>query len=286
MTANPISEKVKRCTEALKELLGDTPVPSTALVLGSGLGLLADAMDIKRAIPYSEIEGFPISTAPGHDGRFLFGTLAGTPLVMMQGRIHYYEGYAMTDVVLPARVLASLGVKALVLTNASGGINESFTPGDLMLITDHITSFVPSPLIGPNPDEIGLRFPDMTQVYDREFQAALRQASAETGIPLQEGVYLQLTGPHFETPTEIKMYRALGGDAVGMSTAVEAIAARHAGVRVAGISCISNYGAGMPGQGTLTSEEVDEIGRQVAEHFGRLLTIGLAKISTLVEVQA
>ena len=270
-SGNPVYEKVEQCAASVREKLGTTPVPQIALVLGSGLGGLAEQADVACAVPYCDIKDFPVSTAPGHAGRYLFGTLTGTPLVMMQGRVHYYEGYPMSDVVLPIRVLARLGVRTLVLTNAAGGLDPDFTPGDLMLITDQITSFVPSPLIGPNIDAYGLRFPDQTQVYDRALQGVLLAAAKMCGTPLRQGVYMQLTGPHFESPAEIRMYRSLGADAVGMSTAVEAIAARHMGLRVAGISCITNLGAGMPGQAQLNAEEVNEMGQRVSAQFGALL---------------
>jgi len=275
---NPVYEKVKRCVAAVREKLSGAPVPQIALVLGSGLGGLAEQMDVACAIPYCDIEGFPVSTAPGHAGRYLFGELNGTPLVMMQGRVHYYEGYPMSDVVLPIRVLARLGVQILVLTNAAGGLNPDFTPGDLMLITDQITSFVPSPLIGSNIDEYGLRFPDQTQVYDPTLFETFRCAATATSTVLQQGIYLQLTGPQFETPAEIAMYRSLGADAVGMSTAVEAVAARHLGLRIAGVSCITNLGAGMPGQAHLNSEEVDEMGKRASTQFGALLCVAIQQM--------
>ena len=278
---NPVYEKVERCTAAVREKLGSLPAPQVALVLGSGLGLMAEQMKVTCAVPYADIPGFPVSTAPGHAGRCLFGELAGTPLVMMQGRVHYYEGYPMSDVVLPIRVLARLGVNTLILTNAAGGLNPDFTPGDLMLITDYIASFVPSPLIGPNIDEYGPRFPDETEAYDRALQGVLLSAAEATSIPLQRGVYLQLTGPHFESPAEIRMYHGLGADAVGMSTAVEVIAARHMGLRVAGVSCITNLGAGMPGQAHLDSGEVDEMGRRVSAQFGTLLVEAIRQMAAL-----
>ena len=274
-----VYEKVERCAAAVREKLGTLPAPRIALVLGSGLGPMADQMDVACAVSYRDIPGFPVSTAPGHAGRYLFGSLAGVPLVMMQGRVHYYEGYPMSDVVLPIRVLARLGVRALVLTNAAGGLNPDFAPGDLMLITDQITTFVPSPLIGPNIDEYGVRFPDQTQVYDRALQSDLLAAAQACGMPLRQGVYMQLTGPQFETPAEIRMYRSLGADAVGMSTAVEAVCARHLGLRVAGVSCITNLGAGMPGQAHLNSEEVDEMGRRVSAQFGALLATAIGQMA-------
>jgi len=282
-SSNPVYEKVERCAAAVREKLSEAaaPVgmPQIALVLGSGLGPMAEQMDVACAVPYTDIDGFPVSTAPGHAGRYLFGTLAGAPLVMMQGRVHYYEGYPMSDVVLPVRVLARLGVRTLVLTNAAGGLNPEFTPGDLMLICDQITSFVPSPLIGPNIDEYGVRFPDQTQVYDRTLQDVLLAASVASDTPLRQGVYMQLTGPHFESPAEIRAYRSLGADAVGMSTAVEAVAARHMGLRVAGVSCITNLGAGMPGQAHLDAAEVDEMGQRVSAQFGTLLAEAISRMN-------
>jgi len=277
--SNPIREKVERCTAALREKLDGTPVPGIALVLGSGLGLLAEQMEVSCTVPYEELGDFPVSTAPGHAGRFLFGTLAGTPLVMMQGRVHYYEGYPMSDVVLPIRVLARLGVRTLILTNAAGGLDPDFKPGDLMLITDHITSFVPSPLIGMNIDEYGPRFPDQTEAYDHDLNELLLDSARAVGVELHQGIYLQLTGPQFETPAEIRDYRSLGADAVGMSTAVEVIAADHMGLRVAAISCITNLGAGMPGQAHLSSEEVDVSAALAAGHFSTLLACAIGRIA-------
>ncbi|MCL2882200.1 MAG: purine-nucleoside phosphorylase [Coriobacteriia bacterium] len=277
-SGNPVYEKVERCVAAVQARLGEATMPKIALVLGSGLGPMAEQMDVTCAVPYTDIGDFPVSTAPGHAGRYLFGSLAGTPLVMMQGRVHYYEGYAMSDVVLPVRVLARLGIGTLVLTNAAGGLNPDFTPGDLMLITDQITSFVPSPLIGANIDEYGLRFPDQTQVYDQGLQDTLMAAARSCNTPLRQGVYMQLTGPQFETPAEIGMYRSLGADAVGMSTAVEAVTARHMGLRVAGVSCITNLGAGMPGQARLDSSEVDEMGKRVSAQFGALLCVAIQQM--------
>ncbi|MCL2680151.1 MAG: purine-nucleoside phosphorylase [Coriobacteriia bacterium] len=251
-------------------------MPATALVLGSGLGAVADALQNATIIPYGDLAGFPVSTAPGHKGRFVFGTLGGIPLVVMQGRVHYYEGYPMSDVVLPLRVLARLGVKQCVLTNAVGGINEGMQVGDFMLITDHISTFVPSPLTGPNSEQLGLRFPDMTQVYDLQLQAAIRGGAADCHLDLKEGVYAQLTGPHFETPTEIRLLQSLGIDVVGMSTVVEAIALRHMNIRVAGISCITNLAAGISDT-PLCGEEVNQVGAQVGGHMTELLTAALGR---------
>ena len=194
---NKAYEKLVRCEKIIREKTDFEP--EVALVLGSGLGGYASNMDVRCEVPYSEIEGFPVSTVPGHDGRFLFGYVKGVPVVAMKGRIHYYEGYDMTDIVLPIRLMGMLGAKTLVLTNAAGGINMDFTPGDLMIIKDHISAFVPSPLRGENLDELGPRFPDMSKIYDRGLMEYLRASAAENGFEMREGVYLQFQGPNFET---------------------------------------------------------------------------------------
>ena len=245
-------------------------VPHTALVLGSGLGSFGEKISLEAAVPYAELPGFPISTVPGHQGRFLFGYVEEEPVVVMQGRVHYYEGYSMEEVVLPLRVMAALGARRLVLTNAAGGIDPAFHPGDLMVLTDHIASFVPSPLIGPNVDALGPRFPDMTEVYSLRLREKLHAAGKKLGIPLQEGIYLQTTGPQYETPAEIRLYRSLGASAVGMSTACEAIAARHMGLEVCGISCITNLAAGLGGK-PLSHQEVQETADQAAQRFQSLV---------------
>ena len=245
-------------------------VPHTALVLGSGLGGFGEKISLEAAVPYAELPGFPISTVPGHQGRFLFGYVEEEPVVVMQGRVHYYEGYSMEEVVLPLRVMAALGARRLVLTNAAGGIDPAFHPGDLMVLTDHIASFVPSPLIGPNMDALGPRFPDMTEVYSLRLREKLHAAGTKLGIPLQEGIYLQTTGPQYETPAEIRLYRSLGASAVGMSTACEAIAARHLGLEVCGISCITNLAAGLGGK-PLSHQEVQETADQAAQRFQSLV---------------
>ena len=272
---NKAYEKLVRCEKIIR---GKTDFePEVALVLGSGLGGYASNMDVKCEVPYSEIEGFPVSTVPGHDGRFLFGYVKGVPVVAMKGRIHYYEGYDMTDIVLPIRLMGMLGAKTLVLTNAAGGINMDFTPGDLMIIKDHISAFVPSPLRGKNLDELGPRFPDMSKIYDIGLMEYLRASAAENGFEMKEGVYLQFQGPNFETPTEIKMFRGLGADAVGMSTVCEAIAARHMGLRIAAVSCITNMAAGILDQ-PLSHEEVQETADKVADKFEKLITGLIARI--------
>lgn len=255
-------------------------VPKVAIVLGSGLGDYADSLRIIAQIPYSDIEGFPVSTVPGHDGRFIFGYIENIPVVCMKGRIHYYEGYKITDVVMPIRLMGLLGAEILFLTNASGGINTAFQAGDLMLITDHISCFAPNPLIGSNIEELGTRFPDMSHVYDPQLQQIIRDAAAGQQIPLQEGVYAQLTGPSFETPAEIRMLRTLGCDAVGMSTAVEAIAARHMGMKVCGISCICNLAAGMTAS-PLTHAEVQEAADKAAPRFKQLVTESVRRFGEL-----
>lgn len=259
--------------------------PKAAIVLGSGLGDYADTLRIAAQVPYSDIEGFPVSTVPGHDGRFIFGYVEDIPVVCMKGRIHYYEGYKITDVVMPIRLMKLLGAEILFLTNASGGINTAFHAGDLMLITDHISCFAPNPLIGPNIEELGTRFPDMSHVYDPKLQQIIRETAARQRIPLQEGVYAQLTGPSFETPAEIRMLRTLGCDAVGMSTAVEAIAARHMGMKVCGISCICNLAAGMTAN-PLTHEEVQEAADKAAPRFKQLVTESVRYFGELPEEDA
>ena len=258
--------------KAIKSIREKTDfVPEVALILGSGLGGFAEQIEQVAVVDYSEIEGFPVSTVPGHKGRFVFGYLAGKAVVAMQGRVHYYEGYPIGDVVMPTRIMGLLGAKKLILTNAAGGVNFNFKQGDLMIITDHISSFVPSPLIGKNIEELGTRFPDMSEVYSKRLRTIIAEAALECNISIKEGVYVQLTGPNFETPAEIRMYRTLGADAVGMSTVCEAIAARHMGIEVCGISCITNLACGMTKE-KLTHEEVQETADRVAEQFKALLT--------------
>lgn len=267
-------EKLMRCYGSFQKKIDFKP--RVAIVLGSGLGNFADTIKVEAELSYEGIEGFPVSTVPGHAGKFIFGYVGEVPVVCMKGRVHYYEGYPIGDVVLPTRLMKLMGAEVLFLTNASGGINKDFGAGDLMMITDHISSFVPNPLIGPNVDELGTRFPDMSTVYDKGLQEILRQAARENGITLKEGVYVQFTGPSFESPAEIRMARVLGGDAVGMSTVVEAIAANHMGMRICGISCVCNLAAGMT-ETPLTHEEVQEAANQAAPLFTKLVAESVKK---------
>ncbi len=262
-------EKLMKCLEFVRTKTDFEP--DIALILGSGLGDYAKNMEVICEIPYSEIPGFPVSTAPGHDGRFIFGTIAGKKLVCMKGRVHYYEGYDMSDVVLPTRLMKLLGAKILFLTNASGGMREDFKPGDFMLVRDHISIFARNPLLGPNIDELGVRFPDMSHVYDEELREKIKGAARELSIDLKEGVYVQLTGPSYESPAEIQLLRMLGADAVGMSTVVEAIAGNHMGFRICCISCVCNLAAGIADH-ELTGEEVIEAGKAAAPVFEKLVT--------------
>lgn len=274
-------EKINHCLEQIRSKTDFEPL--MAVVLGSGLGGYASKMEVVCEIPYSEIDGFPVSTVQGHDGRFLFGYVEGVPIVAMKGRVHFYEGYAIDDVVLPIRTMGLLGAKYILLTNAAGGIDLDFEPGDLMLIEDHISSFIRSPLIGKNIEEMCVRFPDMSRVYDLKLCDCIRRAASSEGIDIKEGIYLQTSGPQFETPTEIKMFRTLGASAVGMSTVVEAIAAHHMGLRVCGISCISNMAAGILDQ-PLTHSEVQITADKVAHKFERLVSGLIKEVSKLKEV--
>lgn len=251
--------------------------PEAALILGSGLGNFAEKVQIVETLDYKDIEGFPVSTVPGHKGRFLFGYVEDVPMVIMQGRVHYYEGYSMKEVTLPIRLMKLMGAKVLFLTNASGGINTEYHAGDFMLMEDHISSFIPSPLIGPNDEDMGPRFPDMSDVYKKEIREIIRRVAKEEDIPLKEGVYVQFTGPAYETPAEIRMARLLGADAVGMSTVCEAIVANHMGMAVCGISCITNMASGILPQ-PLSHTEVQETADRVAPLFERLVSKSLAAI--------
>ncbi|MCQ4022456.1 MULTISPECIES: purine-nucleoside phosphorylase [unclassified Ruminococcus] len=254
-----------------KLIAGKMPfAPKTALVLGSGLGGLIKENDIKFSIGYDKLEGMPVSTVDGHNGRFVFARLGGVPVVAMQGRVHLYEGYTAQEVVRPIRLMGMLGANKLILTNAVGGINKAFSCGDLMIITDHISSFVPSPLIGENCDFLGTRFPDMSEVYSKNLRAVALSSAENLGLKLKQGVFVQTTGPNYETPAEIKMYSLLGADAVGMSTAVEAMAAVHMGMSVCGISLITNAAAGISDK-PLSHSEVKLEADKAAQKLSNLI---------------
>ena len=268
-------ERVRNSLTSIREKTSF--VPKVALTLGSGLGNFAGNIRVETEIPYKEIPGFPVSTAPGHDGRFILGFVEDVPVICMKGRIHYYEGYTMEEVVMPLRVMAGMGADTLVLTNAAGGINEHFSIGSLVMITDQIASFVPNPLIGKNDPEEGPRFHDMSEVYDKELRRLLKEAAGEESLSLEEGVYCQLTGPSFETPAEIRMLKTIGADMVGMSTAVEANVARHIGLRVAGVSLISNMASGIS-EVKLSEEDVILAGKEAEPKFERLIKTFIRKI--------
>ncbi len=275
---NPVYEKLNNCYESVRKKISFEP--KVALVLGSGLGKFAEEIEVVDRISYSEIEGFPMSTVPGHAGQYVFGYVDKVPVVCMQGRVHYYEGYPITDVVLPIRLMGLLGAKYLFLTNASGGINRDFKAGDFMMLTDHISLFAPNPLIGANIDEIGTRFPDMSSVYDPILCDIILQVCEEFDITMQKGVYAQLTGPSFESPAEIRMLSKLGVDAVGMSTVVEAIAANHMGMKICAISCVCNLAAGIS-ETPLTHDEVQEAAAKAAPLFKQIVRETIARIGQL-----
>jgi purine-nucleoside phosphorylase len=256
--------------------------PRVGLILGSGLNALAGAAEAADAIPYQEIPNFPAPTVEGHAGRLVIGRLAGTTVAIMQGRAHYYEGYAMHQVVFPVRVMQAMGVSTLIVTNAAGGINPAFRPGDLMLISDHINLIGMtghSPLRGPNDPALGPRFPDMSQAYDLELRRMAHQVAVEAGVPLHEGVYAGVAGPSFETPADIRFLRAIGADAVGMSTVPEVTVARHGAMRVLGVSGISNaaLAEAVPGKAA-THEEVLAAGLQIVPRLTALVCGVLARV--------
>ncbi|MEG0805535.1 MAG: purine-nucleoside phosphorylase [Lachnospiraceae bacterium] len=273
-------EKLEKCYESVREKISF--MPEVALVLGSGLGNYGTAIQIEAELDYHEIQDFPVSTVEGHVGKFLFGYVSGVPVVCMQGRVHYYEGYDMSDVVLPIRLMHKMGAKVLFLTNAAGGINLSYAPGDFMMITDHISTFIPNPLIGENSSQLGERFPDMSHVYDEDLQNIIRNSSKKQKFFLKEGVYAQLTGPSFETPQEIRMLRTLGADAVGMSTVCEAIAGNHCGMKICGISFISNYAAGITRE-SLSDLDVQKAAHKVADEMQNLVTDVIKEIHRLLK---
>ncbi|WP_429840985.1 purine-nucleoside phosphorylase [Brevibacillus sp. FIR094] len=254
-----------------------TEKPTIGLVLGSGLGVLADEIENPVIIPYHEIPGFTVSTVVGHKGQLVIGKLQGKQVVAMQGRFHFYEGHGLDAVVFPTRVMKLLGVETIIVTNAAGGINEGYNAGDLMLISDHINMTFRNPLIGANDEQLGARFPDMSEAYSKQLRKLAHEVASEQGIQLREGVYAGLLGPTYETPAEIRMLRLLGGDAVGMSTVPEVIVARHMGVKVLGISCISNMAAGILEQ-PLSHDEVMETTEKVKSQFLALVNGIVAKM--------
>ena len=272
---NEVYSKLMKCRDIVRSKTDF--VPKVALVLGSGLGGYADEMEVKATVDYHDIEGFPVSTVPGHKGRFVFGYVKGVPVVAMQGRVHYYEGYSMNDVVLPIRLMRLLGAEVLFLTNAVGGVKQEHTAGCFMLITDHLLYSVPSPLIGENIEELGTRFPDMSEVYNKGLRDKIRAAAKAQSINLHEGVYAQFSGPNFETPAEVRSAAILGADVVGMSTACEAVAANHMGMKICGISCIANLAAGMSPT-PLTHDEVQEMADKAAPQFKALVTESIYRI--------
>lgn len=271
-------DKLISCYEFYKGITGIQP--KVGIVLGSGLGGFTNSMKVECEIPYEDIPGFPVSTVSGHEGKFLLGKVGEIPTVAMKGRVHYYEGYSMEEVVLPIRLMKLMGIEFLILTNASGAINQEFCVGDFMIIKDQISNFVPSPLIGKNIVQLGERFPDMTHIYDRELIRIIRQTAEEEDMMLREGVYVQASGPNFESPAEIRMFGIMGADVVGMSTACEAMAAHHTGVRICGISCVSNMASGIGG------EELSHLDVQLAldrrsGEFERLITRTVEKMGRL-----
>lgn len=249
--------------------------PKTGLILGSGLGDFCDLLENVTEVPFSDIPDFPVATVAGHTGAFLFGTYQGTPVAVLRGRIHCYEGYTPQEVVMPVRLMAMLGVKTVILTNAAGGVNKAYKPGALMLLEDHINFCGANPLTGPNLDQLGPRFPDMSDVYCRQLRERVQELALAEQIPLEQGIYLMYGGPSYETPAEIRAFRTLGADAVGMSTVPEAIAANHCGMHVLGISCITNMAAGILPQ-KLSHAEVVEAAALAKPRFIRLLTLAIA----------
>ncbi|NLD05098.1 MAG: purine-nucleoside phosphorylase [Synergistaceae bacterium] len=269
------SEKVSEAIKFLSDKIDQRP--EIALILGSGLGSLAESIENPSVIPYQDIPYWPRSTAPGHAGKLIFGTLEGVSTVIMQGRVHYYEGYTMEEVVFPVRVLGRLGIKTLIVTNASGGINTDIPPGGIVAIQDHINFMGTNPLIGENDDEMGPRFPDMSEAYDREYIQKLESAAEKENISLNRGTYIAFSGPSFETPAEIRMAGAFGADVVGMSTVPEVITANHMGIRVCGISCVANAAAGIS-KNKLTHQEVLDTMKNSSATICRLISAFLREI--------
>lgn len=269
-------DQYRQSADVLAQRLGAFR-PEVLLILGSGLGALGDQVEEPVIVPYGDVPHMKRSTAPDHQGRFVFGSLAGRRVAVMQGRLHTYEGWSFADVSYPVRVLRLLGAETLIVTNAAGAVNTAFSAGDLMLITDHIKLFGVSPLWGPNPEEFGPRFPDMSRVYTPSLQEAARQAAQELNIPLRQGVYMYFPGPQYETPAEVRAARLLGADAVGMSTVPEAITAAHCGMKVLGFTLCTNMAAGVLDQ-PLSGEEVIAAGQAAAPRFAALVTACLSRV--------
>jgi purine-nucleoside phosphorylase len=261
-----VNERVSKIRETVEFIRAHCiKQPVLGLILGSGLGACADLLTDSVAISFNDLPGFPPSKVAGHPGRLIIGNAGGIPSIAMQGRVHLYEGYSISEVVFPIRVLCCLGISRLIVTNAAGGINETFTPGDLMLIEDHINFTGANPLIGDNLDEFGPRFPDMSEAYDSGMRELTREAAGSKSIVLRKGIYIAFSGPSYETPAEIRMCRAMGADAVGMSTVPEVIVARHMGIRVLGISCITNMAAGLTRQLLSHRDVLDTAGHAQAK---------------------
>lgn len=273
--ATDLTSELAAAVGAIRAVAGEV-TPTVGLILGSGLGGFAERLEDRAVIPYRDIPGFAASTVPGHAGQLVVGRRGGVACAVMQGRIHFYEGHSARQVAFPARTLVALGARTLVVTNAAGGLHHP--PGTLMLIRDHINLFPDHPLRGPNDDRVGLRFPDMTRAYPKELRAMAREVAAEMGIELAEGVYAGSGGPSYETPAEIKMLEVLGADATGMSTVPEVIAAVHMSARVLGISCITNWAAGLGPGRPLSHDEVTETAEQVREKFEELLDRIVARV--------
>ena len=280
---NEVYLKLQNCLKSVRDKIDF--IPRTALVLGSGLGDFVSEMKVEAVLDYHEIEGFPVSTVAGHAGKYVFGYVGDVPVVCMQGRVHYYEGYSMADVVLPIRLMKLMGAEILFLTNASGGIGQGMNAGDFMLITGQIASFVPSPLVGANIEELGTRFPDMSHIYDRALQKIVKKTALDFDIDLKEGVYLQMSGPQYESPEEVSMCRILGADAVGMSTACEAVAANHMGMKIVGISCISNMASGIS-PNPLTHAEIQKTADKTAPKFQKLVYESIVRMGEYLNQKA
>ena len=268
-------EMIQKCVKAIREKTDF--VPKIGLILGSGLGDYADRIENKVCIPYGDLPEFPVSTVAGHAGQFVMGTIHGKNVIAMQGRVHYYEGYTQRKITLPIRIMKCLGVEKMVVTNSAGGVNTDFKPGTLMLIGDHINYSGSNPLLGENMDEFGPRFPDVSDVYSKEIRAKVKTLAKERGIDLAEGVYMMFSGPCYETPAEVRMARAVGADAVGISTVPEGIVCAHIGIPVLRISCITNHAAGILDQ-PLNHEEVIETAARVKDTFVKVLDLALTEV--------